>query len=320
MSNEVEFSTCRLDPEIALVEEALPPASDSDSPEISNEDALETLPEAELSRAERAIETLRSEAMALPDEEVESFSANAVLLRQNVDAGYKAVESHLARLEPTLPPEHVRRVKRIRDTALALLFVAAVALREETVKPTFHENLKRLYKKRRLLMRSAEALAEKGLMSAERLALIQAGAGPRDAVGDTVALVAFLRENPKLMARTPVEESDLREASELADRVSERLKVEGSRVEPQKPEPTVNAGLVDRLWTVLKGDWDALFAVGAVVWGTRVTRHISPLQSRARTTRPASESSASAETEATTPIASGTEATTPASEQGTGTT
>lgn len=293
--SQEELPTCSIDHEVALVEEAPMPNAASQPPLIDNANALSALDEGEKTRAERAIEARRNEAMAIPADGVDPFQQNAVLIKQNVDAGYKVLKPHLEKLRKQLPREVNEKIERIRETALALIFVTAIAAREAKAPPTAREALNSVYKFRRLFLRSAEALVEAGLLDANRVNLIKEGSGAKDAVDDVIALVDLFRDEPELRALTPIKESALLEASELTAAMSPSLKVPGSRVEKEKPVPTKNAELRDRLWTLLKDEWDAVFAAGALLWGTKVTRHLSPLQSRSRTPSSTGQTAAQAQ-------------------------
>lgn len=286
MSQDQEWVTCKLDPEIELVEEVVQEGADSGEATVENEDALETLDPVQRTEAERAVESLRPEAMQIAAEQVQSFRWNAVDLKKNVDRSFKRLKEHFPTLEKKVPAETMRRAKRLPSTALALLITAAVAARSAMPRPTrpYREAMSRAYHLRRLMMASAEALVVKGLLDKETYDLIKAGSGPRDAVNDMTALANIFRSSPELRARTPIDESDLDEAIDLATELS-------SSESEDSENPAVD--FRDRIYTLLLGDWDEFFAVGSMQWKTRVSSYVPPLFSRPK----AKKSSKSATTQ-----------------------
>lgn len=289
MSEDFRPPTCRLDPEIDLVEEAPPPSGDVDASEPTDEEAFESLSADDRAMAESSLAEFREEAMALPAGEIKPLRSPATRAARNARTGQTNVLKHRARLRKELPYLEHDRLERVLRVALAVVFAASIAARQVKPAPTTRPKMKRVYHLRRLMLNSLRAVADKDVpaeekvVSHEEVNAINAGQGFRDALGDLATLVhIFLTRAAALKGQTPVEAKDIEEARALVEELAPNFDPSGTGLAKEEPTYDEATDLRDRLWTMLQRDFEELVKAGTYLWGQQVTRHVPPLLSGAR--------------------------------------
>lgn len=280
MSDEFRPETCRLDPEIDLVEEAPPPSGDSDASEVPNEEAFDSLSPEDRTLAESALNEFRDEALALPEDQVKACRAPVTRVARNIRIGTDNVLKHRDRLRKELPYLEHHRVERLLRLALSVVFATSVAARQVKPAPRSLLKMKSVYHYRRLMLNSMRALADAGLVAKELVAAIQAGTGFRDALEDLAALIHFFVTQAAVVEnRTPVTKANIEEATALVKELAPELNPDGKGLAKQPQPQNEEAILRDRLWTMLLRDFEELVKAGTYLFGQQVTRHVPPLYS-----------------------------------------
>lgn len=241
----------------------------------------------EVAGSEAAFKQFIAEARALPPDALHGYRGAASLIHYNVTRGAEAVLAERATVQK-LPGLDIARIERLPTLALALVYAAELTERAPAgqaaaeVKPL----LQHARPLRRMMLSALEACAEAGLIPLGEVQPIRAGTGPNDAVGDIFALVALYRKyNDALKHKTPVTPEHLREASEVATELQQRLTPKGAVPNEGGRTPAEMEDDRNHLWSLLCRDHALLQRAAGFLWGSDAAEHAPPLLSRASTTR-----------------------------------
>lgn len=214
-------------------------------------------------------------ARALPATDVIPLRANLPLALQNVQVGVASVMAEEARLSK-LPDTDIRQLAELPRLVLATLF-ADTQIERTAPASEVQGLLARGSALRSLLLKTAESLAEAGLLSAAAVAKIRAGTGKLDSARDCVELAALFSKNAAaLRGKSPVTAAQVKEASEVGTQLLSLLKP--ARTRRAKPGVSSAVSDRDRLWTLVLARYDALWRAGAYLFGHDVEEKVPPLQ------------------------------------------
>ncbi len=233
-------------------------------------------------------------ARALPAADVVQARADLPLALQNVQAGVSAVMAEEPRLSK-LPETDSQELAELPRLVLATIF-ADTQIERTAPAAELQKLLARGSALRSLLLKTAESLAEAGLLSPPAVAKIRAGKGKLDSARDCVELAALFSKNAAaLRGKSPVTAAQIKEASEVGTQLLSLLKP--TRTRRAKAEVSSAASDRDRLWTLVLARHDALWRAGAYLFGRAVEEKVPLLQAN-RTRRPKKASPAPAPTAA----------------------
>jgi hypothetical protein len=199
--------------------------------------------------------------------------ARAASIVLGAEAGIRALQPQI---EAKLPEFDVGQIESLRDMALAAWYVHAA------IAPEVDEGeVKRLVSEATPLKRSmlvqADALADRGLLDAQRIAIIRAGRGSRDLANDMVALSAMFRQSwGEVEGKTAVTIEELDRAAELGTKLIFAI---GARdVAPALPGIGGDAGeLRVRAFSLLVNTYDQVRrAVEYLRWDAGDAQEIAP--------------------------------------------
>ncbi len=132
---------------------------------------------------------------------------------------------------------------------------------------------------RRKLLKSADALAETGLLPEAEAEAVR-HLSRHDVIGTCMAFSELLRRNEARVAgRSPVTAGDLDEVDQTVAQLRALLSPRmGARDELTLPSLVEAAQIRDRFWTLLKQRHDLLWRCGAWLYGREVDSRVPPLQ------------------------------------------
>ncbi|WP_437895821.1 hypothetical protein [Sorangium sp. So ce124] len=257
--------------------------------------------------AEVALHHFRSIVEQTPEDDLDPWTGDALIVRLNATRAVDALRPHEARLREALPLLRFDDILELPALCLALAFAADRVFVPASRKEIQARQL-RVRPLRSQALRVLEVLAERGLVLADRVKAIRANSGPIDEARDAVAIPALFRDFADAVAdRHPFTQEELRQLSDDGNWLLTQLIPAGAPAGKSARNP--DAVLRDQLWTEVQRRYDEIYKAGVEIWGRRkVDTHIPALMSRATATPPRSATSGEAA-----PAASPPAATTPAS-------
>jgi hypothetical protein len=210
---------------------------------------------------------------------VTPLRADPALALRNVARGVETVMRHEIRIRRELPRADVKALRALPDLARAVVFAAAEVQRSGPRKDDLRPLLSRARELRARLLSSAESLAAAGLVPSAEVAKIRAGLGVLDSARDCVALAALFRDHAAAVkGKSPVTRAAIDEADKVGAELVARLKPAAAKPAARAQLPAPTAASRDKLWTLLVRRHDALWRVGAYLFGRDVDRHVPALQ------------------------------------------
>ena len=136
---------------------------------------------------------------------------------------------------------------------------------------------------RSLLLTSADALAQAGVLSMRDIDKIRAGRGWIDAATDCIELAALFRNNAAaLRGKTAVTAAQVMESARVGTELLGRLKPKGTPKTSNGLKAEVD--LRDRFWTLLVNRYEVLRRAGGWLFGMdHMDENVPAIQSRQRT-------------------------------------
>jgi len=235
--------------------------------------------ELEAISSQTAYDTFVLPARALEPGVIEECRADIPLAYYNVMRGVENVLGSSASVVGKLPNVQVEELSGLPRLTQGLAF-AVLQVQRELRTASFGTFFERAQALRRKLSKSAEALAEAGLLPPADVA--EARIHSRiDVVEECEALAALFRKHAAATeGRSPVTKMDLQEVEHLTRKLRASLgqPAEGS---PGELPPLAKASdMRDRLWTLLNQRHDVLWRCGAWLYGRAVDERVPPLPSR----------------------------------------
>lgn len=223
------------------------------------------------------------EAKRAAASERQPYRGGLPLARHNLSRGVDALAARQAEVEKR-EGVTVAGFRKLLDVVLALGFALSIKRR---IMPSPAETpglVQEAYGLRRLLLKSLDAVVEKGLLDPIFLTRVRAGQGHLDMLKDLVDLVAIFREHESVVAkRTPVEPSDLTRADQLAQRLQLVIKPKGAVEPAAKPAELVEIdAFIDGLWTLIYQGHKEMRRSGFLLWDDALDQHVPALLSRER--------------------------------------
>ncbi len=205
-------------------------------------------------------ETFLPLARALPAAGIIHLRADLPLALQNAQLGVSTVMAEEPRLSK-LPETDLRQLAELPRQVLATIF-ADTQIERSAPDTELQGLLARGSALRSLLLKTAESLAEAGLLSSAAVAKIRAGRGRLDSARDCVELAALFSKNAAaLRGKSPVTSAQIQEASEVGTQLLSLLKP--TRMRRSKAGGSSAASDRDRLSTLVLARHDALWRAGA---------------------------------------------------------
>ena len=231
-----------------------------------------------LSGSKQAFERFLPQARALDSRDVRPFRIDPAVAYRNAVRGVSAVMSREALIRQELPAIPLHELRELPEIALALAFTATNGDRVVAASAEVRPLVKRARALRRLLRKSAAALAEAAVLQEKELPRVRRGSNARHASEDCVALATLFTTNAgRIAGKTPVTVRQVLEAAEVGADLRRRLKLEGRG--PGSADGAAHiAGIRDRLWTLLVRRHERLWRVGAYLFGRAVEAHVPTLE------------------------------------------
>jgi hypothetical protein len=203
-------------------------------------------------------------AMLVAAQDVVPMRADLQLALQNVQVGVASVIAEKMRLDK-LSETDVGELSSLVRLVLATIFADTQV--DRSAPPSQLQNLlARCAALRALLLKTAESLAEAGLLARSAVETIRAGHGKLDSARDCIALAALYAKNASsLRGKHPLTAAQINEAAEVGTELLKLLKTGRSRRTPTTGVPAVD--MRDRLWTLVLRRNDALWRAGAYLFG-----------------------------------------------------
>lgn len=233
-----------------------------------------------------AYEAFLSAAKAIEPSAIEECCADIVLAYQSVTRGVESVVGSGAVVVGKLPNVNVVELSMLPRLVQGLAYAALQAQRElQSI--SFGALFEQAQDARRKLRKSADALAEAGLLPDEDVDEVRLH-GQQDVLEDCLSLVALFRRNEaRIAGRSPVTPADVSAAEQLVVKVRTLLGEQGEASEDGRP-PLIRAiEMRDRFWTLLCQRYDVLWRCGAWLYGRVVDDRVPPLPVRQALVRPA---------------------------------
>ena len=215
----------------------------------------------------------------IPESELDVWNADADIVRVNARRAVDALALHWMQIEKALPLVSVPNLQEIPSLALALAFAA-----DRVFKPASPQEIRAhqasLRPARRLALTQLEIFVELGLVARDRVQAIKADRGPVDEANDAIAIVALFQENAAAWQnKHPFSAAFLQKLSDDGQWLLGQLVPKGATRE--KPAPSADVLVRNRLWTELNRRYDDLYKAGVEVWGRRhVEAHLPTLLTR----------------------------------------
>jgi hypothetical protein len=167
----------------------------------------EVLQAEEIKEAETLYQEYLSAATKLDSRDIKPFQRSALVMYSNLKAAAAVLLKYEEKLSKEVSAEVIAQIKKASSLGMAFLFsVRRVDNLYVSVPSGTQELLEEARPLRRLLLKSADACAEAGLVPMERVQKIYKGRGAVDHAQDCVDLAAFFREYAKALdSKTPVE-------------------------------------------------------------------------------------------------------------------
>ena len=180
----------------------------------------------ELQEAEKLYQEFLPLAEKLDSREIKTFPRSALNLYANLKNAAILLLKQEEKLAQEVSQEVITLIKQTPLLGLAFVFsTRRVESLYATAPSGIQEMLEEARPLRRLLLKSADACAEAGILPVERVQKIYKGRGPIDNAQDCVDLAALFREFEKVLQhKTPVEVSQLDRCAILGTRLLDALK------------------------------------------------------------------------------------------------
>ena len=138
---------------------------------------------------------------------------------------------------------------------------------------------------RKKLFLGADALVDAGLFPTKQVAKLHAGTGKIDSAGDLVGLAALFKANASAIKnKTAVTAAEVSEAAALGTELLTLLKP-GRAKKTRAEEEAKAADTRDRIWTLVKNGYDALWSACAYLYGPdAIDAKVPALQAHVATT------------------------------------
>jgi hypothetical protein len=251
---------------------------DGSRPETSENTSADAA-ELESIGSQAAYDTFLAEAKAIEPGFVEECCADIPLAYQSVVRGVENVLGNGAVVVGRLPSVNVVELSMLPRLAQGLAF-AALQVDHDLEVASFGKQFERAQQLRRKLRKAADALAEARLLPDADIDEVWLR-GKYDVLDDCQSLVALLRRNEaRIAGRSPVVESELVEAEQLAGTLRVMLGQQGVESEAGAPSLVKAVEIRDRFWTLLHQRYDVLWRCGAWLYGRAVDERVPPLPVR----------------------------------------
>jgi hypothetical protein len=229
--------------------------------------------------SQAAYESYLAAAKAVDPATLEECCADLVLTYQTVTRGVESVLGAGAVVVGKLPNVNVVELSMLPRLVQAVAY-AALQVQRELKSNSFGLLFERAQEVRRKLRKTADALAEAGLLpdtDADEVRL----QGQQDVLEDCMALVALFRRNEaRIAGRSPVTPSDVTEAEQIVGKLRLMLGQPGEAGGEGQPPLLRSIEMRDRLWTLLSQRYDVLWRCGAWLYGRVVDERVPPLPVR----------------------------------------
>jgi hypothetical protein len=225
-----------------------------------------------------AFQTYQPLAAAVPASQVVLFRGDPNVVYTNVLNATRNLLANRTQILAELPNEDLTVFENLPQIALGLLYAALQATHRSTKQPTLQANLKEAHALRALLLSSAAALAQAGILDAAVVNQIRKGRGLLDVARDLIALAGLFNANALVIAgKTPITVDQVNRASELGTLLQGQLKPKGA---PKVKPVNTAADIRDRFWALVVQHYDRVWRVGALLFGqSEVSSKIPPLLS-----------------------------------------
>jgi hypothetical protein len=182
--------------------------------------------EQELQEAEKLYAEMLPSAKELDSREVKHFPRGAMTIYNNLKTAVAILLQREEKLAREVSADVIAQIKQAPALGLAFLFSARrVESLYVNVPSGVQEMLEEARPLRRLLLKSADACAEAGILPAERVQKIYQGRGSIDHAQDCVDLAALFREyEGALKNKTPVEAKQIDRSAAVGTRLIGMLK------------------------------------------------------------------------------------------------
>jgi len=239
----------------------------------------------EIAGSEAAYQKLLPIAEAIEARDVSPLRADVAVAGHNASTGAAAVLEHQSVLAEHLPKVKASDISDIPSIVDAFAFAALRVDHLIAPESGIAELLRTARRTRRLLLSSATALAEAGVLNAKAVQKIIEGRGPMDTAEDCVALAAlFGKEAKKLKGKTAVTAAQVKEAAEVGTRLRGVLKpTKAVKTSAPSAELARATDVRDRFWTLLVQRHDIAWRAGAYLFGKDVHDRVPPLHRHAVT-------------------------------------
>ncbi len=192
------------------------------------------------------------------------MKANLLLVLGNVKAAVAAVLAERASLPASLGA-NLDELAELPSMVHAVIFADTQILRMP-MGTDLQSNLARGRQLRAQLLKAADSLAESGLLPRARVEQIMAGKGPVDMARDCIELAALFNDNSAAIAgKHPLTSELVSETAAVGRTVLDMLKSPRARVAQAGPDTATLER--DQLWTLVVRRYDALWRVGAYLFG-----------------------------------------------------
>ena len=227
--------------------------------------------------SKHAFDRFLPQARTLDTRDIRPLRVDAAVAYRNATRGVSAVMSREAVIRAELPAVALHEFRELPEIALALAFTTTHGERVAVASAEVRPLAKRARALRRLLRKSAAALAEAGILLDGDLPDTRRGGSARRAADDCIALAAlFTGHAGRIAGKTPVTVRQVLEAAEVGAELRRRLKL-GARGPGSADAQAHVAGIRDRLWTLLSRRYERLWRVGAYLFGKSVDAHVPTL-------------------------------------------
>ncbi|MGZ3460271.1 MAG: hypothetical protein ACXU86_17415 [Archangium sp.] len=240
-------------------------------------DVSEEIAELESISSQAAYESFLAAAKVLEPGVIEECCADIVLSYHNVSLGVENVLGSGAVVIGKLPNVNVVELSMLPRLAQGLAYAALQVHRELQI-ASFGTLFERAQHLRRMLRKSAEALAEASLLADADIDEVRLH-GQQDVVDDCLGLAAVFRRNEaRIAGRSPVMAADIQEAEQAAGKLRVLLGQQGDTGEGPSLVKVIE--MRDRFWTLLSQRHDVLWRCGAWLYGRGVDDRVPPLPIR----------------------------------------
>jgi hypothetical protein len=217
-------------------------------------------------------------ASAVPAADVKVFHGDPNVVYTNVLTGTTNLLAQKTAILAELPNEDLTVFETLPAIALGLLYATLQATRRSTKNPTLQANLKEAHALRALLLSSATALAQAGVLQASVVAQIRRGRGLIDVARDLIALAGLFNSNALAIAgKTPITVDQVNRASTLGTELQGQLRPKDA---PKTKTVNTAGDIRDRFWALVVEKYDRVWRVGALIYGqSDIAAKVPPLLS-----------------------------------------